>query len=162
MYQKRFKVTINYTDIDGVDYSTSYTLFAENKDDAINIAREMFFMDFGTFENMLIEAEYELPSQFELEHVNRALIEQFGIIKQKFSDLTYKQFLESFQNFDGYNMVLNIDSASFYFRFMNIECKAIYRNGSSFIDETEVYYHGVDRLYIITDRLCTILIGNGK
>ena len=162
MYQKRFKVTINYTDIDGVDYSISYTLFAENKDDAINIAREMFFMDFGTFENMHIEAEYELPSQFELEHVNRALIEQFGIIKQKFSELTYKQFLESFQNFDGYNMVLNIDSASFYFRFMNIECKAIYRNGSSFIDETEVYYHGVDRLYIITDRLCTILIGNGK
>ena len=119
-------------------------------------------MDFGTFENMHIEAEYELPSQFELEHVNRALIEQFGIIKQKFSELTYKQFLESFQNFDGYNMVLNIDSASFYFRFMNIECKAIYRNGSTYIDETEVYYHGVDRLYIITDRLCTVLIGNGK
>lgn len=162
MYQKRFKVTINYTDIDGVDYSTSYNLFAENKDDAINIAREMFFMDFGTFEEMHIEAEYELPSQSELEHVNRALIEQFGIIKQKFSEMSYKQFLQAFQNFDGYNMILNMDSASFYFRFMNIECKAVYRNGSSFIDETEVYYHGVDRLYIITDRLCKVLIGNGK
>lgn len=162
MYQKRFKVKIKYNDIDGVAYETSYNLFAENKEDAINIAREMFFMDFGTFEDMNIEAEYDIPSQSELEHVNRALIEQFGIIKQKFSELSYKQFLEAFRNFDGYNMVLNIDSASFYFRFMNIECKTIYRNGSTYIDETEVYYHGVDRLYIITDRLCTVLIGNGK
>lgn len=162
MYQKRFRVKIKYKDIDGVDYNTSYNLFAENKEDAINIARELFFMDFGTFGDMHIEAEYELPSKSELEHVNRALIDQFGIIKQKFSELSYKQFLQAFQNFDGYNMVLNLDSASFYFRFKNIECKAIYKNGSTYIDENEVYYHGVDRLYIITDRLCTILIGNGK
>ena len=162
MYQKRFRVKIKYKDVDGVDYNTSYNLFAENKEDAINIARELFFMDFGTFEDMYIEAEYELPSKSELEHVNRALIDQFGIIKQKFSELSYKQFLQAFQNFDGYNMVLNLDSASFYFRFKNIECKAIYKNGSTYIDENEVYYHGVDRLYIITDRLCTILIGNGK
>lgn len=162
MYQKRFKVTIKYTDFDGVDYKANYSLFAKDKDDAISIAREMFFMDYGTFEDMHIESEYETPSKLELEHVNRALIEQFGIIKQKFSEMSYKQFLEAFQNFDGYNMVLGIDSASFYFRFMNIECKAIYRNGSTCIDESEVYYHGVDRLYVITDRLCTVLIGNGK
>lgn len=162
MYQKRFKVKIKYKDIDGVDYKASYSLFAESKEDAINIVRELFFMDFGTFEDMHIEAEYELPSKAELEHVNRALIEQFGIIKQKFSELSYKQFLQSFQIFDGYNMIINIDSASFYFRFQNIECKAIYQNGSTYIDETEVYYHGVDRLYVITDRLCTVLIGNGK
>lgn len=162
MYQKRYKVKICYTDFDGVAYSISYTLFAQNNLDAERIAKELFFMDFGTFEDMQVFSDYEHPSKSEIEHVNRALIEQFGILKQKFSNLNYKQFLDAFQNFDGWDMQLSTDTASFYFRFMNLECRAIYRSGETFIDETEVYYHGVDRLYVITDRLCTILIGNGR
>ena len=158
MHQIKYGVDIKYRDFDNEVYSISYKIFAENEENAKTIAEELFFMNYGVSQDMLINVHIELPSDKELKYINRNLINNFGVIKKSFSDLSYKAFLNSIENFDGYDIVLEPNKASFRFQFLDYICLAYYENGVSYIDENEVYFLYNNRTYLITNSLCDIYI----
>ena len=103
MHQIKYGVDIKYRDFDNEVYSISYKVFAENEENAKTIAEELFFMNYGVSQDMSINVHIELPSDNELKYINRNLINNFGVIKKSFSNLSYKAFLNSIENFDGYS-----------------------------------------------------------
>lgn len=158
MHQIKYGVDIKYRDFDNEVYSISYKVFAENEENAKTIAEELFFMNYGVSQDMSISIHIELPSDKELKYINRNLINNFGVIKKSFSDLSYKAFLNSIENFDGYDIVLEPNKASFRFQFLDYICLAHYKNGVSYVDENEVYFLYNNRTYLITNSLCDIYI----
>lgn len=158
MHQIKYGVDIKYRDFDNEVYSISYKIFAENEENAKTIAEELFFMNYGVSQDMLINVHIELPSDKELKYINRNLINNFGVIKKSFSELSYKAFLNSIENFDGYDIVLEPNKASFRFQFLDYIYLAHYEYGVSYIDENEVYFLYNNRTYLITNSLCDIYI----
>lgn len=120
MHQIKYGVDIKYRDFDNEVYSISYKVFAENEENAKTIAEELFFMNYGISQDMSINIHIELPSDNELKYINRNLINNFGAIKKSFSDLSYKAFLNSIENFDGYDIVLEPNKVSFRFQFFGL------------------------------------------
>lgn len=158
MHQIKYGVDIKYRDFDNEVYSISYKVFAENEENAKTIAEELFFMNYGVSQDMSINVHIELPSDNELKYINRNLINNFGVIKKSFSNLSYKAFLNSIENFDGYDIHLEPNKASFRFQFLDYICLAHYENGVSYVDENEVYFLYNNRTYLITNSLCDIYI----
>lgn len=158
MHQIKYGVDIKYRDFDNEVYSISYKVFAENEENAKTIAEELFFMNYGVSQDMSINVHIELPSDKELKYINRNLINNFGVIKKSFSDLSYKAFLNSIENFDGYDIHLEPNKASFRFQFLDYIYLAHYENMASYIDENEVYFLYNNRTYLITNSLCDIYI----
>lgn len=158
MHQIKYGVDIKYRDFDNEVYSISYKVFAENEENAKTIAEELFFMNYGVSQDMSINVHIELPSDKELQYINRNLINNFGVIKKSFSNLSYKAFLNSIENFDGYDICLEPNKASFRFQFLDYTCLAHYENGVSYVDENEVYFLYNNRTYLITNSLCDIYI----
>lgn len=160
MHQYRYKVIIYYTDFDNTTYSVPYEIFATNEEDAKNIASELFFMDIGTFEDMRFEVSLVEPSEQEKKLVNKKLFEVFGILKNAFEGISYKDFLVNFQNYDGYKLKLSSNFAAFRFRFQDLEFVAVFKDGISYISEKEVVYYAANgRTYIIKNELCDIYVG---
>lgn len=159
MHQIRYRATVKYVDFDNQSYSVSYEIFADDKDDARKITRELFFMSYGTYNDMQITVEPIIVPDKDKVSVNKILFSTYGVVKSKFINLNYKNFLKAFENFDGHNLILQPNYASFWFRFMNLECKAVWKNGESFISENEILLYLEDnRTYVIRDNLCNIYI----
>lgn len=157
MHQIRFKVTIKYKDFDNNYYVVNYNLFANSNDDAEYIARELFFVDYGSYSDMVFDVTPVVASSTEQTLVNTKLIQTFGVVNNKFTSLSYRDFLKAFINFDGNNLVLKQDYASFWFKFMDLECKAVWKNRDSYVSEDEVIVHiDGNRTFLVKNRLCDI------
>lgn len=154
MRQIRYKVSINYTDFDNQSYTSSYEIFANDKDDARNIAGELFFMDYGAYNDMKFNVEPAIIEGVEKSKVEETVQEVIGVVKAQFTDKSYKEFLKTFENFDGRNLVLKPNYASFWFRFMDVVCKAIWDNGISYISEDEIVLYCEDnKVYVVRNNL---------
>lgn len=159
MHQIRYKVKIKYTDFDNQTYTVEYKIFANDTNDAKNIAQEMFFMSYGTFNDMKINVKPIEPSAKVKNEIKEILQQSFGVVKSKFTTNSYKSFLDFFLQFDGYNLVLKPNYASFWFRLMNLECQAIWNEGISYISDAEIVIHLDDnRTYVVYNKLMNIFI----
>lgn len=159
MYQIRYGVDIRYTDFDNQVYTVSYRIFANDEDDAVRISKELFYMSYGTYNDMEINVSPLELSDAEKIKLNKVLIDEYGAVKPKFKNISYRDFLKSYEDFDGYDMILETNYASFWFHFMNIECQAIWKQGISYISENEMFIHLDDnRNYIVRNNLCDFYI----
>lgn len=159
MHQVRYKGTVSYTDFDNQIYSVPYELFANDKADAEKIVRELFFMSYGTYSDMKILIRPKECTQEEQFHVFRKVSETFGVVSKQFINKTYKDFLKLFENFDGYDLVLRQNYASFWFKFMAIECKAVWKDGEAYLSEEEVLlYRGDGRVYVVRNNFVDVFL----
>ena len=160
MHQIKYKVIVQYKDFDSVVKTVSYSLFANDENDAIKIAEEFFFMNIGVCENMHFDAKAISPSKEELISINSSVLSKIPELKKVVDGKTYKDFLGVFQNFDGFNLSLSPTISSFYFTFRGFTCKAVYMNGTSFLDTEEVIFDaGNNRHYVIRANFTDIFIG---
>lgn len=157
MHQIRYKITIQYKDFDNQLYNISYSVFANNEFDAEKIANELFYLDYGYFNDMKYYTEPVVASKSECTLVNTKLVESFGVVTETFASLNYRDFMKCYINFDGKYLVLKSNYASFWFRFMDLRCKAIWNNHNSYISEDEVIvYLNDNRVFSVRNRLCDI------
>ena len=157
MHQVRFKIKVKYKDWDNCWYNTEYSLFARDEFDAEKIAKELFYVDYGEYNDMVFDVSpVEIPKD-ELTSVNIKILEVFGVVREKFSSLSYSKFLKAFQDFDGTHLVIKENYASFWFRFMDLKLKAVWKDRESYISEDEVIiYLSNNRVYSARNRLCDI------
>lgn len=159
-HQIRYKVIIKYIDFDNQMYEVPYELFALDGTQAVEVAKELFFMEFGTFEDMFYDTELVLPGIKEQNHVNKQLKSAIGVVRERLSNLTYKKFLEAYRTYDGFNLLIKPNFASFNFNFKGFRCTAVFENGESKLSGDELIYYSesYNRFYSIRDNLTTILI----
>jgi hypothetical protein len=161
MHQIKYRGTIDYLDYDNTRYQQTYQIYASNEDDAKNISKELFYMSTGILENMYIEVEPILPTENEQREVNRKFFEVFGVLKETFAKMNYKQFIEAYENFEGKYFSMRNNDVSYVITFRGVTCRIVYNNklNSIEIDESEVVFHTTGRDYIIRDNLCNMYIG---
>lgn len=159
MHQIRYSGTVKYIDFDNQVYTVPYELFAEDKADAEKIVRELFFMSYGTYSDMKVSVSPKDYPPEERLYVIRKASEIFGTVQKQFMDKTYKDFLKLFENFDGRSLVLNTNYASFWFRFMSIECKGVWKDGEAGLSKEEIILYRSDgRKYVIRNNLQDVYI----
>ena len=157
MHQVRYKVLVKYKDFDNLYYNATYSIFASDEVDAEKIARELFFVNYGEYNDMVFDVSPVEASDTESTLVNKKLVDIFGVVREKFNLLPYSNFLKAFQDFDGNHLILKPNYASFWFRFMDLKCKAIWKDGISYLSDDEVIvYLGDSRVFSIRNKLCDI------
>lgn len=161
MHSIRYLVRIKYTNLDGEPTSQDYSFLAESADDAKKIARILFTSDFGNFGDVKMGVKVITPSQEEINMVNRQLIDVYGAVKGSFENLSYKEFLNNYKNFNGYNLRVASHISEFTFEFRGFTCRAVLQDGVSRIDESEIIFNATNsRVYVIRDECTSVLIGN--
>ena len=161
MHSIRYLVRVSYTNLDGINDHQDYSFLAETKEDAKKIARVLFQSDYGDYGDLKIGVKVITPDQSEVQMVNRQLIDVYGAVKSSFRDLTYKLFLDNFKNFNGYDLKFASHYLEFKFKFRGFICKAVWNDGVSKIDESELVFEAsTNRVYVIRDECTSVLIGN--
>jgi hypothetical protein len=147
-------VTIEYKDFDNQVYSTEYRIFAKDKVDACKIAKELFFVNYGKFNDMRFVSKAIIPTEEERSFVEQKFSEVIGVVKKTFTDLNYQSFLKAFENFSGKDLTLDVNYASFWISFLGVECKAVWQQGYSYVDLKRFYFTLNDgKSYVIQNKL---------
>lgn len=136
-----------------------YTFFARSKADAKKTAQELYYNDYGNTD-VRIGLKADKPSEDELSHINKRIIEVLAKLKQEVSGKSYSEFVKMFYDFDGWDLILSPSSKSFMMKFNNFTCMVEYSNGVASINEEEILYYSEEynRTYSIRNYCVDIFI----
>jgi hypothetical protein len=148
-------------DYDNTRHKKSFQIFATDRDDAMTISKELFYMDVGVASEMTVSIDPVELSDIEYSNVNRKFFEVYGVLKENFAGMNYKSFVKSYEDFEGKYFRIQSNIVSYVITFRGVTCKVVYDNSSCrvFIDESEVVFHTDNRDYILRNNLCDIFIG---
>lgn len=159
MAQLQYWVEINFKDFDNSASSKEYKLFASSEDTAKNIAKEMFFIDFGVLNDMTINAHLVEPNVDEKTLVNEKLIRDFSTLKEYFNGMSYREFIHGIDSLNGYSIHFTKEYASFMFHLLDFTCRLIFKDGQTYIDEDNLLVKVKNgRTYFVTNKLSEIYI----
>lgn len=138
----KWSVGISYLDISERRLFANYTLNARNRNVAIDIAKELFIMEYGVHDGVSVIVEPEHLSSEDMKIMLNVKDGTFNELNNLFSEKNYKDFTLAFQQFEGFSAYLStFDDSFFWFNFLEITVKAVFRvSGECYIDTKEVYY----------------------
>ena len=158
MHCIKFKTDVSYKDVDGSFCVSTNFVCAETATTAKLIARELFFAEYGVASSMSVAVAPVIPSSEELNKVNRALVVDFPAIRNMFSEIDYKKFLQLYVELEGWDFQSKDSCLTYMFKFRNYVCKAKFDHAVSGISMGEVLYFG-DRLYVLRNNLSEVYLG---
>lgn len=166
MHQIKYEGVVKFKDFDNSLKSRKYSFFASNKDDANDIVRELFFIDCGVAEGMSVCCRAVALSYDKIEMVRSKLIKVLSSLEAMFSTMTYKEFLQSFLNFEGSHFRLTEDSVSYVLTFRKLSCQVVFCSGVVSINKNELIYRledidGGHVMVVVRDNLSKYFIGEG-
>lgn len=159
MRQIKYQVVITYTDLFGKKNKVCYKPFASNDEEARVIALELLLVNEGTFTDTDTDVTLVRPSLEEQDSVRKYLMNTYGVVKEKFGELTYQGFINAIEQYEGYDIRLGATSSSFRFKFRGLVCLVRHSSGVTSIDENELFVTINNRTYIVTNGLRDIYIG---
>jgi hypothetical protein len=162
MHQVKCIARIQYQEFDGTNNVKDYYFFARDKENARAIANELFKVSNPKARNVQVGIKFEKPTQEEIDNINQQIENIFTPFKRDVESKKYKDFLQMFLDFEGWDFKKNYDNAEFMCQFQGFTCKVICRSDMCSVDEEEIIYHSFsnNRDYVIKDDGITLLIGS--
>lgn len=161
MQQVKFTVKATFQEFNGTNSFEDFYFFARDKENAKQIAKELLLSKHKQARNVQIDVSYYKPTREEVERVVHKYNEVYVPLKQRLTGLNYTEFLDLYQDLEGYEFKKNYDRAEFMFKFMGFVCKIKVVNGQTSLDDEEILYQSIkdNRIYVLRDECLTILIG---
>ena len=156
-----YEVKVVYTDIFGVEQSSFYKVLSSSRENAVAIVKEYFLTAIGCYNDMKFLARAVKPTFEEHSHINNAINTIFGEIRKTFLGKNYKEFLQSFIDFNGYNFENRDGVVMYTVSFFSFEFRVLFRDGVCLIDDTEIIYNSTtfERSYVIRNNFMEFYIG---
>ena len=159
MHQILYDCIVRYKDIDNLMYTSKYKIFAGNKDLAKDIVSELFLVDNGVSEEMVIDVEPFMLEEDALMDINKRFFQVFGVLSDSFKKMTYKQFIDAYQTFGATYFTNKNGIVSYVVSFKGITCRAVYTHGVVSLDDSEVIFRYEGHNYVFRDNLCSVYVG---
>lgn len=148
----RYKAKIVY-DFDSI---IEYKIFADTKDNAYNIAEELFLIQEGVCPDKVVTVTPMVVDSKEESTIDNLLIGVLKELSKVIETISYPEFLDLFLKFDGKNLKLG-DNPSFVFTFLGFTLKMYIENHEVKISRDEILYiDEVGRLFVIRNGIIYI------
>lgn len=135
----KYEVKIDYTS--GVQF---YIVNAPNKDVAVDVARELFILDYGLGYQVNYFARPLPITAEDMQYLHSVNVTLFSELSRMFEGKDYAGFVRLYVNLDGFSADISMyKDSSFWFRFRNIIARGIFQYNNyrniSYVDSSELY-----------------------